>query len=102
MNELKNFRGQKVARYRKQLELGGKLDIPGKSIKTYLPYLCSNNNMPLLKNFMHFSDTDGFELTATDIQLDHPIEPGSIIAIKRPIKVSQPNSLGLCLNRCEL
>lgn len=34
------------------------------------------------------SDTDGFELTATDIQLAHPIEPGSIIAIKRPTKVS--------------
>lgn len=38
--------------------------------------------------FMRVSDTDGFELTATDIQLDNPIEPGSIIAIKRPIKVS--------------
>lgn len=38
--------------------------------------------------FAFVSDTDGFELTATDIQLDHPIEPGSIIAIKRPIKVS--------------
>lgn len=40
-------------------------------------------------NFMpRVSDTDGYELTATDIQLDNPIEPGSIIAIKRPIKVS--------------
>lgn len=38
------------------------------------------------------SDTDGFELTATDIQLAHPIEPGSIIAIKRPIKVSRSNN----------
>ncbi|KAL5240392.1 hypothetical protein ACI65C_007802 [Semiaphis heraclei] len=35
---------------------------------------------------IQFTDTDGFELTATDIQLDNPIEPGSIIAIKRPIK----------------
>lgn len=32
---------------------------------------------------------DGFELTATDLQLDNPIEPGSIIAIKRPVKVSR-------------
>lgn len=38
-------------------------------------------------------DTDGFELTATDIQLDNPIEPGSIIAIKRPIKVSLVNTV---------
>lgn len=41
------------------------------------------------------SDTDGYELTATDIQLDNPIEPGSIIAIKRPIKVSRPNFIRL-------
>jgi len=42
---------------------------------------------------MCVSDTDGFELTATDIQLDNPIEPGSIIAIKRPIKVSLMNTI---------
>lgn len=42
---------------------------------------------------MYVTDTDGFELTATDIQLDNPIEPGSIIAIKRPIKVSLVNTV---------
>lgn len=51
-----------------------------------LGYKVKKTNHPPQTVNIQFTDTDGFELTATDIQLDNPIEPGSIIAIKRPIK----------------
>ncbi|XP_050521571.1 PR domain zinc finger protein 10-like [Daktulosphaira vitifoliae] len=62
-----------------------------KTKKTEQNYVTTEQHTQTIN--LQFTDTEGFELTATDVQLDNPIEPGSIITIKRTIKALQENRM---------